>query len=100
VNHHIIKLHHTPNLLKKLYFFCGTPGKFYGQMFLVISAFVLGTLLILKPEMMIRLQINIYRLFNWKAEPISMKKELSTSRIMGSILIIAGISSIVCMIIF
>lgn len=68
--------------------FCGR------LVFMVISA-VFGALLAWKPKEIIDIQIAFYRPFNWKLEPISMKKEIRNMRIAGSVIVIAAVISFV-----
>lgn len=48
----------------------------------------IGIFLILNPALAIEIQRRFYARINWKIEPISMKKEIRNTRIMGCLLII------------
>ena len=58
-------------------------------------ASALGALVAWKPRKIIELQIALYRLINWKMEPISMEKEIRNTRIMGLAVLILGIFSFI-----
>jgi uncharacterized membrane protein len=66
----------------------------------VLSAlsFLLGIILIFKPELAIEIQRRFYAKINWRFEPISMPKEIRNTRIMGIILIGAAIAAVVFLI--
>lgn len=70
------------------------------QLTIVIIGVVLGSLLIWKPKKAIDIQIAFYRLINWKIEPISMKKEIRNTRIMGLAVLILAIIALVYIVIF
>lgn len=55
--------------------------------FSLIGIFI-GIFLIKKPALAIEIQRRFYAKINWKIEPISMRKEISNTKIMGYILII------------
>ena len=58
-----------------------------------VIAVLFGALIAWKPRKVIDLQTAFYRPFNWKLEPISMKKEIRNTRLMGLTLVIIGIVS-------
>ena len=70
------------------------------QLTIASIAIIVGTLIAWKPGKAIDLLIAFYRLMNWKMEPISMEKEVRNTRIMGAILLTAGILSFVCIYLF
>lgn len=61
----------------------------------VVLAIIFGSLIAWKPRKAIDLQIALYRPFNWKLEPISMKKEVRNTRIMGLAVVVVGIFSFI-----
>ena len=54
---------------------------------IVIANLFIGSFLFLKPALSIEVQIKFYEKINWRIEPISMRKEVRNTRIMGIILI-------------
>ncbi len=54
--------------------------------------FLVGIFLIFKPASAIEIQRKFYALINWRIEPISMPKEIRSTRIMGLLLIIIMIA--------
>ena len=59
------------------------------------TALSLGFFIYLNPERTIKMQIDFYRLINWKIEPISMTMEIRNTRWMGLSLITMVILSII-----
>lgn len=53
-----------------------------------IISLVIGVFMIINPAQAIEMQRRFYARINWKIEPISMKKEVRNTRIMGCFLII------------
>lgn len=70
------------------------PLVFLPLIFLVI-AFPVGLTLILNPNLAIELQKRFYAGINWRIEPISLKKELRNTRIMGVLIIILSLSAVI-----
>jgi hypothetical protein len=64
------------------------------QLTIAVVAVLFGTLLTWKPKKVIEIQIALYRPFNWRLEPISMEKEIRSTRIMGFTLIVIAILSL------
>lgn len=62
---------------------------------LFIFSTLIGIFLILKTEKALELQKKFYEKINWKIEPISLKKELRNTKIMGYILILIGILALI-----
>jgi len=58
--------------------------------FIIFSCFILlvAFLLIIKPSLAIEIQRRFYEKINWKIEPISMRKELRNTQLMGWFLVI------------
>jgi hypothetical protein len=48
----------------------------------------IGAYLLLRPSSAIHMQARFYEKINWRIEPISMKREIRNTRIMGLFLII------------
>ena len=68
---------------------------FCGRLTLAVLGILFGALIAWKPKKTIEIQTAIYRPFNWRLEPISMKKELRNMRIMGLLLILCGATSLI-----
>ena len=69
------------------------------QLTIAAISIITGALIAWKPRKAIDIQIAFYRLINWKLEPVSMEKEIRNTRIMGAILLAAGVLSAVLIII-
>ena len=65
------------------------------QLTVAVCAIVFGALIAWKPKKTIDTQIAIYRKINWKMEPVSMKKEMRNTQIMGLTVLIFGVISLV-----
>lgn len=52
-----------------------------------LAALALGCFIYLFPEKTFDIQKRFYALINWNIEPISLKKEIRNTRVMGVILI-------------
>ncbi len=67
---------------------------------IIISISVINTLigffLILKPALVIEIQKKFYERINWRIEPVSVKKEIRNTRIMGLFLIVITLLMITC----
>jgi len=61
----------------------------------VIVALLLGGYIFAKPEQVIEIQKRLYRMVNWRMEPISMPKEIRNTRWMGLFLIVFTVASII-----
>lgn len=72
----------------------GTICRFCVQLTIAVIAIAFGGLLAWKPKKIIDMQIALYRPLNWKIEPISMKKEMRNTRIMGLVVLVLGILSL------
>jgi len=73
---------------------CGMICPFCARLTFVVIVIIFGALVAWKPKKTIDIQIALYRLVNWKIEPISMEKEIKNTRIMGLIVLILGIFSL------
>lgn len=82
------------NLFSKCSCYPGMICQFCVQLMIVIIAIAFGALVAWKPKKVIDMQIALYRPFNWKIEPISMKKEIRNTRIMGFAVLILGVLSL------
>jgi len=56
-----------------------------------LLAAVVGTALVTRPGAMIELQRKFYENINWRIEPISMRKELRNTMLMGLVVLIVMI---------
>ena len=65
------------------------------QLTVVTIVIVFGALIAWNPRKIIDAQTAIYRLINWKMEPVSMEKEVRNTGIMGLALLILGIIALV-----
>ena len=70
------------------------------QLTIAVIAIITGALIAWKPRKAIDIQIAFYRLINWKLEPISMEKEIRNTRIMGAVVLVAGILALICAYLF
>lgn len=68
---------------------------FFLQLVIIVIAILFGALVAWKPKKTIDIQIALYRPLNWKIEPISMKKEIRNTRLMGLTVLILGIFSLI-----
>ena len=59
------------------------------------AGFFIGIFLLIKPIFAIKMQILFYEKINWRIEPISMKKEIRNTRIMGLSLIIITVACLI-----
>ncbi len=50
------------------------------------ASFLLSYLLCFRTQWVISMQIKFYALINWKVEPISMEREMRSTRVMGMVL--------------
>jgi len=82
------------DLFTKCSCYGGAICRFCTQLTIVFIAIVFGGLLAWKPKKIIDIQIALYRPFNWKIEPISMKKEIRNTRIMGLAVLVLGVFSL------
>jgi len=67
---------------------------------IAVIAIIFGGLIAWKPRKTIDIQSALYRPFNWKLEPISMEKEVRNTRIMGTIVLVAGIIALIYVCLF
>ena len=65
------------------------------QLTILVIVSVFGVLIAWKSKKIIEIQTAIYRPFNWKLEPVSMEKGIRNTRIMGLIVLIAGVLALV-----
>jgi hypothetical protein len=63
------------------------------QILLFLSSAAGGLFFFLKPALAIEMQRRFYAWFNWRVEPISMKRELLTVKIVGILLLAFAIFS-------
>jgi uncharacterized membrane protein len=60
-------------------------------------SFLIGLFIYLKPRKAIEIQISFYKRINWRMEPISMKKEVRNTKIMGLFLVVVAMATLVVM---
>lgn len=65
------------------------------QLVIAAIAVIAGALVAWRPKKAIDIQIAFYRFINWKLEPVSMEKEIRNTRIMGAIVLAAGILALI-----
>ncbi len=56
-----------------------------------VFSLIIGLLLAINPALAIEIQRKFYEKINWRMEPISMRKEIRNTRIMGIFLTLAAI---------
>jgi len=61
-----------------------------------LMGIVIGLFIFFKPELAIEIQRKFYEKINWRMEPISMKKEIRNTKIMGVFLVVVSIATMVC----
>lgn len=83
------------NLFSKCCCSGGIVCMFCVQFTIIVIASVFGALLAWKPKKAIDIQIALYRPFNWKIEPISMEKEIRSTRMMGMTVFVLGILALI-----
>lgn len=66
---------------------------FYTVYFLSVSSIVCGLLCAKYPDKAILFQQRFYLKINWRIEPVSLKKEIRNTRIMGLFLILLGFTA-------
>ena len=67
---------------------------------IALFSILFGLFLFKKPDMAIELQRKVYAMINWRIEPISMKKELFNTRLMGLFMFSLGVLAITYIIFF
>ena len=68
------------------------------QLVAVAIVLALGFWYFRQPKKVIKAQQDFYLLFNWKLEPVSMKKEIQNTRFMGKLLMVLAVISFICII--
>ena len=66
----------------------------------VIFGFVGGTTCMKNPDLAIKIQKKFYELINWHITPISMRKEIRNTRILGGSLLFISFILMVCLVLF
>jgi len=56
---------------------------------------IIGLFIFSRPILAIEIQKKFYAHINWRIEPISMKKEIRNTKIMGAFLVAVAISTII-----
>jgi hypothetical protein len=63
-----------------------------GLLIIAVSGSVLGVLSFISPALSLRLYQVIMAFFNWRVEPIDLKKELLTTRSFGLLMIVLSVA--------
>ena len=66
------------------------------QLVAIAIVLALGSWYRRQPKKVIEAQQEFYRMFNWKLEPVSMKKEIQNTRFMGIVLLVLAVVSFIC----
>ena len=66
----------------------------------VIFGFIGGATCMKNPDLAIKIQKKFYELINWHMTPISMRKEIRNTRILGGSLLFISFMLIVCLVLF
>lgn len=82
------------NMLDKCFCSSGFLCSYCTRLTIAVIAILFGSMIALKPKKTIDIQIALYRPFNWKLEPISWKKEIRNTRVMGLVVLILGVASL------
>jgi hypothetical protein len=90
----------TLNLFTKCSCHAGMICPLCIQLSIAAIAIIFGSLVAWKPKKTIDIQIALYRLINWKIEPISMEREINNTRIMGLAVFITGVVALIGIIAF
>lgn len=61
-----------------------------------VISILIGLFLFFKPSLAIEIQRRFYEKINWRIEPVSMKKEIINTKIMGLFLIALFLATISC----
>ncbi len=67
---------------------------FISTLFFTVSI-TLGLFVFFRPELTIEIQRKFYEKINWRIEPISMKKEIRNTKIMGIFLVAVAIATMI-----
>ncbi len=60
-----------------------------------VVGIMLGFFVFFKPELTIEIQRKFYEKLNWRIEPISMKREIRNTKIMGMTLVVVSVIAII-----
>jgi hypothetical protein len=59
------------------------------------ACFLFGLFLLLYPRSAIEMQEKFYKKINWKIEPVSMEKEIRSTKFMGMFLVLATFLAVI-----
>jgi len=79
-------------LENKLFWILNQP--FTGKSISLIGL-IAGVFLLFKPYSAIKIQIKFYEKINWRIEPISMKREIRNTKIMGIAIILISLVALI-----
>ncbi len=60
-----------------------------------VIGIIIGLFIFFKPSLAIEIQKKFYEKINWRIEPISMKKEIRNTKIMGMSVVVVAIATII-----
>lgn len=66
------------------------------QLTLAALVIISGAIIAWKPKDVIHAQTALYRIFNWRLEPIDMEKEVRDLRRIGFLMLAAGVIATIC----
>jgi hypothetical protein len=64
------------------------------QILICALGIVVGSFVFLKPELTIKIQTKFYEKINWRMEPISLPKEIKSTKLMGFFLLSVCIAAL------
>ena len=64
------------------------------QLLVSLASVIIGLIMFLKPAFCIEFQKKFYAKINWRLEPIDMKLEIRSTRIMGLFLIVITLAAV------
>ena len=70
------------------------PIVLLGALLVSFTGVIIGGLLIKKPKEVIELQKAFYLGINWRIEPVSLPREIASTRIMGILLVVVCVLGI------
>jgi len=64
------------------------------QILICALGIAVGSFVFLKPELTIKIQTKFYEKINWRMEPISLPKEIKSTKLMGFFLLSVCIAAL------
>lgn len=65
------------------------------QILISVIGIIVGLFIFFKPELTIEIQKKFYKKINWRIEPISVRKEIRNTKIMGMFLVAVAVVTII-----